>query len=175
MCLTFGLPLIVALDPEPSDAPSDPHRLHRDSTSSTVGDPITNRTNFQNTCGATTVPVECVEPTTQINNDSLELRTFNHTINLPIVHNSDSFTKLDNLLINFAGNYQTNDFIAELSTFIIGHYKMNVEIVNDGQCVFKNIKNFIFRDNDLVHTDPPVPISNRKAKRLAFSRFHLGS
>lgn len=157
----------------PPGAPSDSNRLSQDCSSSTAVEPVINRTSFHHICGATTNQTDCVEPTMQINNDSLELRTFNYTINLPIVQNNDSFTKLDNLLINYAGNYQSNNFTAELSTFIIGHYKLNVDISVDGQCDFKNIKNFVFRENDVVHVDSPVPISNRKAKRLAFSKFQF--
>lgn len=91
---------------------------------------------------------------------------------MPSVSASKSFETIDNLLINYAGNYSSADFDSPFSDFIIKHFKLNIDLDPNGQPNFKHLKEFDYNLKKQPVTDLP-PMSKKKAKRLRYPIFQF--
>lgn len=89
--------------------------------------------------------------------DNYELEIFNYTIYLPKVVSSRAFDVIDNLLINYAGNYGSNDFNIDISKFIIDYFNLSIDFYPDSTFNFKRLKAF-------DHSKPKPPIVDFKSK-----------
>lgn len=101
-----------------------------------------------------------------------ELDIFNYIINLPSVTANKNFEIIDNLLINFAGNYSSPDFNTALSEFIVNYFRLNIDFDHQGKPDFKHIKTFDFNMKKDSKTDFST-LSKRQAKRLRYSNFQF--
>lgn len=72
--------------------------------------------------------------------NDIGLKTFNYCVNLPKVTGSAVLDSIDHLLINFAGNYQSNLFIDEFSVLIVKHFKLNIDLSAVSEQKFNNLK-----------------------------------
>lgn len=79
---------------------------------------------------------------------------------------------MDNLLINYAGNYQSSAFVNELSSLIINYFNLNVDISDPSNPKFGNLKQFDYNKSSTAPMDLSS-MSKRRAKRLRYSRFQF--
>lgn len=97
--------------------------------------------------------------------NDIDLRNFNYCVNLPKVTGKAVFDSIDNLLINFAGNYQSNLFMDELSMLIIKHFNLNIDLSVASEQKFNNLKMFDFNKPGSAPVDYST-MSNRRLYRV---------
>lgn len=104
--------------------------------------------------------------------NDIDLRTFNYCVNLPKISGKKIFDSIDNLFINFAGNYQSSPFTNELSMLIIKHFNLNIDLSDLSEPKFNNLKKFDFNKSGAAPVDYNT-MSNRRVKRLKYSKFQF--
>lgn len=91
---------------------------------------------------------------------------------MPKVTGKAVFDSIDNLLINFAGKYQSNLFMDELSMLIVKHFNLNIDLSVAPEEKFNNLKMFDFINPGIAPIDYST-MSNRQAKRLKYYKFQF--